>query len=96
MLGPMFITFFQELKGAGIPVTLREYLDLMQAMEADLASRRVEDFYYLSRAARVKYERNLDMSDRVFGHVSMGSRASVTRSRRRSRPSGSRSWPTST
>src|SRR3569833_2043585 len=72
MLGPMFITFFQELKGAGIPVTLREYLDLMQAMEADLASRRVEDFYYLSRAALVKDERNLDKFDRVFGHVFKG------------------------
>jgi len=68
----MFVTFFQELKGAGIPVTLREYLDLMQAMEADLASRRVEDFYYLSRAALVKDERNLDKFDRVFGHVFKG------------------------
>ncbi|HXX08305.1 MAG TPA: VWA domain-containing protein, partial [Pseudolabrys sp.] len=46
----MFVTFFQELKSAGVPVTLREYLTLMQAMDADLASRRVEDFYYLSRA----------------------------------------------
>ena len=68
----MFVTFFQQLKGAGIPVTLREYLDLMQAMEADLASRRVEDFYYLSRAALVKDERNLDKFDRVFGHVFKG------------------------
>jgi len=72
MLGPMFVTFFQELKDAGIPVTLREYLDLMQAMEADLASRRVEDFYYLSRTALVKDERNLDKFDRVFGHVFKG------------------------
>ena len=44
----MFVTFFQELKQAGVPVTLREYLTLMQAMDADLASRRVEDFYFLS------------------------------------------------
>jgi uncharacterized protein with von Willebrand factor type A (vWA) domain len=52
MLGPeppMFVTFFQELKAAGVPVTLREYLTLLEAMEQDLASRRVEDFYYLSR-----------------------------------------------
>src|SRR5690242_6648948 len=68
----MFATFFQELKSAGVPVTLREYLTLMQAMEADLASRRVEDFYYLSRAALVKDERNLDKFDRVFGHVFKG------------------------
>jgi uncharacterized protein with von Willebrand factor type A (vWA) domain len=68
----MFLAFFTELKAAGVPVTLREYLDLMQAMEADLASRRVEEFYYLSRTALVKDERNLDKFDRVFGHVFKG------------------------
>jgi uncharacterized protein with von Willebrand factor type A (vWA) domain len=68
----MFITFFTELKSAGVPVTLREYLSLMEAMDKDLASRRVEDFYYLSRAALVKDERNLDKFDRVFGHVFKG------------------------
>ena len=44
----------------------------MEAMEKDLAGRRVEDFYYLSRAALVKDERNLDKFDRVFGHVFKG------------------------
>ena len=68
----MFVTFFTELKSAGVPVTLREYLTLMEAMEKDLAGRRVEDFYYLSRAALVKDERNLDKFDRVFGHVFKG------------------------
>src|SRR5258705_866557 len=68
----MFVTFFSELKQAGVPVTLREYLTLMEAMERDLAGRRVEDFYYLSRAALIKDERNLDKFDRVFGHVFKG------------------------
>src|SRR5215475_7459217 len=68
----MFVTFFHELKSAGVPVTLREYLTLMQAMDIDLPSRRVEDFYYLSRAALIKDERNLDKFDRVFGHVFKG------------------------
>jgi uncharacterized protein len=68
----MFVSFFHQLKAAGVPVTLREYLTLMEAMDADLASRRVEDFYYLSRAALVKDERNLDKFDRVFGHVFKG------------------------
>jgi len=68
----MFITFFTELKSAGVPVSLREYLTLMEAMEKDLASRRVDEFYYLSRAALVKDERNLDRFDRVFGHVFRG------------------------
>src|ERR1041385_5380113 len=68
----MFVQFFSELKQAGVPVTLREYLTLMEAMEADLAGRKVEDFYYLSRSALVKDERNLDKFDRVFGHVFKG------------------------
>ena len=68
----MLVSFFQELKSAGVPVTLREYLTLMEAMDKDLASRRVEDFYYLSRATLVKDERNLDKFDRVFGHVFKG------------------------
>lgn len=68
----MFATFFDELRAAGVPVTLREYLTLMEAMEKDLADRRVERFYYLSRAALVKDERNLDKFDRVFGRVFKG------------------------
>ena len=68
----MFVSFFHELKSAGVPVTLREYLTLMEAMQADVAGRRVEDFYYLSRAALVKDERNLDKFDRVFGSVFKG------------------------
>ncbi len=72
MVPAMFVTFFHELKAAGVPVTLREYLTLMEAMEKDLAGRRVEDFYYLARTALVKDERNLDKFDRVFGHVFKG------------------------
>ena len=68
----MFVSFFHQLKAAGVPVTLREYLTLMEAMEKDVAGRRVEDFYYLSRTALVKDERNLDKFDRVFGHVFKG------------------------
>jgi uncharacterized protein with von Willebrand factor type A (vWA) domain len=68
----MFLNFFHELKSAGVPVTLKEYLALMAAMDADLASRRVEDFYYLARTVLVKDERHLDKFDRVFGHVFKG------------------------
>jgi uncharacterized protein with von Willebrand factor type A (vWA) domain len=68
----MFVTFFHALKSAGVPVTLREYLTLMEAMDQDLAARRVEAFYYLSRATLVKDERNLDKFDRVFGRVFKG------------------------
>jgi uncharacterized protein with von Willebrand factor type A (vWA) domain len=68
----MFVNFFTELKAAGVPVTLREYLTLMEAMQADLATRQVEHFYYLARATLVKDERNIDKFDRVFGAVFKG------------------------
>jgi uncharacterized protein len=68
----MFVIFFHELKAAGVPVTLREYLTLVEAVEKGVADRRVDDFYYLSRAALVKDERNLDKFDRVFARVFKG------------------------
>ena len=68
----MFTTFFHELKAAGVPATLKEYLTLMEALEANIAGYQVEDFYYLSRATLVKDERNLDKFDKVFGHVFKG------------------------
>src|SRR5438552_2523675 len=68
----MFLTFFTELRAAKVPVTLREYLTLLEGLEADLAENKVEDFYYLSRTCLVKDERNLDKFDRVFGHVFKG------------------------
>jgi uncharacterized protein len=68
----MFLTFFTELRAAKVPVTLREYLTLIEALDEDLAEKKVEDFYFLSRACLVKDERNLDKFDRVFGHVFKG------------------------
>ena len=68
----MFVNFFLELRQAKVPVSLREYLTLMEAMRAGLAAYKVEDFYYLSRSALVKDERNLDKFDKVFGHVFKG------------------------
>jgi Uncharacterized protein conserved in bacteria len=68
----MFLTFFHELKRAGVPVSLREYLDLMAAIEAGVADGRVEDFYVLGRSLLVKSEAHLDRYDRVFGAVFRG------------------------
>jgi uncharacterized protein with von Willebrand factor type A (vWA) domain len=64
----MFVGFFLELRQAKVPVSLREYLTLLEAMAARLAEYSIDDFYYLSRATLVKDERNLDKFDRVFGH----------------------------
>ena len=68
----MFLSFFTALRDAQVPVTLREYLTLMEALERHVADQSVEDFYYLSRACLVKDERNLDKFDRVFGATFKG------------------------
>ncbi len=68
----MFVDFFYELKRASIPVTLKEYLTLMEALDRNVTDRQVDQFYYLSRAALVKDERHLDRFDQVFGHVFKG------------------------
>jgi len=68
----MFMRFFTELKAAKIPVTLKEYLNLMEGMDKTVIDRRVEDFYYFSRCALVKDEKYLDRFDVVFGHVFKG------------------------
>ena len=43
----MFLTFFTELKTAGVPVSLKEYLTLVEALEKGLASYSTEEFYFL-------------------------------------------------
>src|ERR1700735_3137659 len=68
----MFLQFFTSLRDAQVPVTLREYLTLMEALNADLAEQTVENFYYQSRASLVKDEHNPYKFDRVVGTVFKG------------------------
>ena len=68
----MFLTFFTELRRARVPVTPREYLDLVRALELDVADHAIEDFYRLARATLVKDERQLDKFDVVFASVFKG------------------------
>ncbi len=68
----MFDRFFLNLRDAKVPVSLREYLALLEAMDARLVSHDVEGFYYLSRAALVKDERHMDRFDRVFAETFRG------------------------
>ncbi|MER9843022.1 VWA domain-containing protein [Mesorhizobium australicum] len=68
----MFIPFFLELKAARVPVSLREYLSLLEGLGAGLVDYDVEGFYYLARAALVKDERHIDRFDQVFAHVFKG------------------------
>jgi uncharacterized protein with von Willebrand factor type A (vWA) domain len=68
----MFSSFVTQLRTAGLPVSITEYLTLLGAMKANVAAYSVDDFYYLSRATLVKDERHLDRFDRVFGEVFKG------------------------
>ncbi len=62
----MFLPFFENLRNAGIPVSLREYLTFLEGMKKGLATYDVEAFYYLARVSMVKDERNIDKFDRAF------------------------------
>ncbi|SDD57986.1 vWA domain-containing protein [Kordiimonas lacus] len=68
----MFNSFFYDLKNGGVPVSIKEYLTLLEAMKAGCAGFSVEDFYYLARSAFVKDEKNLDKFDRIFGKTFEG------------------------
>jgi uncharacterized protein len=68
----MLIDFFLTLKQAGLPVSVKEYLTLCEAMEKGVAHGSVDDFYYLSRAALVKDEAHFDRFDRAFGQYFKG------------------------
>ena len=63
----MFADFFFTLRDSKIPVSLREYLTLLEAMDKGVAAFKVDQFYYLARSCLVKDERNLDKFDKVFG-----------------------------
>ena len=68
----MFTEFFLKLREANVPATLREYLTLLEALDEDVANTDIDEFYYLSRSALVKDERNFDKFDRVFGEYFKG------------------------
>ena len=68
----MFHTFFKELRAAKLPVTIREYLTLLEGVDKNVANDSLDGFYYLARTALVKDERDLDIFDQVFSHVFRG------------------------
>lgn len=68
----MFLDFFLLLKNDGIPVTIKEYLTLLEALDKDVVDHSVDDFYYLSRSALIKHEQHIDRFDQLFGHYFKG------------------------
>ena len=63
----MLIDFFFTLKDAKIPVSIKEFLTLLEAMQQGVIGTSVDEFYFLSRTILVKDEANYDKFDRAFG-----------------------------
>ncbi len=63
----MLIDFFFTLKDAKVPVSIKEFLNLLEALQADLIGMSFDDFYYLARLTLVKDEAHFDKFDRAFG-----------------------------
>ncbi|MES2959241.1 MAG: hypothetical protein V4792_13710, partial [Pseudomonadota bacterium] len=62
----MLIDFFSTLRAAKLPVSVREYLTLLEALKAGVIGPSVDDFYFLARTTLVKDEALYDKFDRAF------------------------------
>ena len=63
----MLIDFFFALRTAKVPVTIREFLLLLEALEKQVIAPSLDAFYYLARLTLVKDEAHFDKFDRAFG-----------------------------
>jgi uncharacterized protein with von Willebrand factor type A (vWA) domain len=68
----VLLDFFFQLRDAKIPVTVREYLTLLEGMKAQFMTPSLDNFYHLSRLTLVKDERFFDRFDQVFGNYFKG------------------------
>ena len=63
----MFLKLFGSIRNNGVPVTLREYLDLLEGLSKGLcSSNKIDDFYNFSKLCLVKDEKNYDKFDKAF------------------------------
>ena len=63
----MLLNLFNEMRAAKVPVSVRELLDLINALKHNVVFADMDEFYYLARAILVKDERHFDKFDRAFG-----------------------------
>ena len=68
----MLIDFFHHLKDRKLPVSTREFLSLLEALQQGLANHSIDDFYFLSRTCLVKDEVHYDKFDRAFAEYFKG------------------------
>jgi uncharacterized protein with von Willebrand factor type A (vWA) domain len=62
----MLVDFFFKLREYQLPVSLRELLDLLNAMKQGVIFANLDDFYLLSRTILIKDESHFDKFDRAF------------------------------
>lgn len=74
----MLIDFFFTLKNAKIPVSVREYLTLLEAMKKNVIEPSIDQFYHLAKMTLVKDESNFDKFDRAFGAYFQGIEKLIT------------------
>lgn len=63
----MLLNLFNEMRAAKVPVSVRELLDLIDALKHRVVFADMDEFYYLARTIMVKDERHFDKFDRAFG-----------------------------
>ena len=63
----MLIDFFFALRSAKVPVSIKEFLTLLEALEKSVIAPSLDEFYYLARLVLVKDEAHFDKYDRAFG-----------------------------
>ena len=63
----MLIDFFYSLRAAKLPVSVKEYLTLLEALKANVIAPSLDEFYYLARITLVKDEQYFDKFDQAFG-----------------------------
>ena len=68
----MLIDFFYQLKDAKVPVSIKEFLTLLEALDKRVISGSLDDFYYLARTCLVKDEKHFDKFDKAFGSYFKG------------------------
>jgi uncharacterized protein with von Willebrand factor type A (vWA) domain len=73
----MLIDFFYALRAARLPVTIPEYLQLLEALRDEVIGPSVDDFYHLAKMTMVKNEAHFDKFDRAFSAYFRGVSESV-------------------
>jgi len=68
----VLIDFFFTLKDAKIPVSIKEFLVLLEALQKGVIGQSLDDFYFLARTTLVKDEAHYDKFDQAFGRYFKG------------------------